>query len=175
MRYGFIKTAAGTPQVRVADTAYNRDSILKLIEEAEGEGVELQVLPELCLTGCTCGDLFLQRVLTDGAEKALEAILEATAEKDMLIALGLPVMYGGKLYSCSAVCSRGRLLGLVPKGQLPGCESRWFASGTNVDGMLCFAGQETCICPDMIFRCDAVEGLRVGVELCIDLCSVYRV
>lgn len=176
MKDGFIKAASGTPKVRVADTAYNRDSILKLIDEAEAEGVKLLALPELCLTGYTCGDLFLQKVLTDGAERALEDILRATAEKDMLFALGLPVPYGGKLYNCAAVCCRGELLCLVPKKYVPNYgefyESRWFASGMGVDSLIRFAGQDTCICPDMVFRCDTVEGLCVGVEICEDLWAV---
>lgn len=176
MKDGFIKAAAGTPQVRVADTVYNRDSILRLIDEAESAGVKLLVLPELCLTGYTCGDLFLQKVLTGGAERALEDILKATAEKDMLFALGLPVLYGGKLYNCAAVCCRGKLLGLVPKIFVPNYgefyESRWFASGMNVDGQLRFAGQDTCICSDTVFPCGAVEGLCVGVEICEDLWAV---
>lgn len=96
MRDGFIKVAAGTPKIRVADCKFNKNVILQLIEQAEQVGVKLLALPELCITGYTCGDLFLQNTLLLGAESALAEILSATAETDMLFAVGLPVKHGGK-------------------------------------------------------------------------------
>ena len=97
MRDGFVKIAAGTPEVRVADCVYNGEQCIRLIREAQAQGVKVLCLPELCLTGYTCGDLFLQDALLRGAEEALRAVLEATHEVDMLIALGLPLRYRGKL------------------------------------------------------------------------------
>jgi len=173
MKDGFIKAAAGTPEVRVADVDFNKESILNIIVEAEKAGVKLLVLPELCLTGYTCADLFLQKTLTDAAERALSDILAATAETDMLFALGLPVSFLGKLYNCAAVCNRGKLLGLVPKENLPNYgefyEGRWFVSGKGISENLHFAGQNTVLGGKQIFTCDALKGLRVGVELCEDL------
>ena len=121
MRDGFIKVAAGTPQIRVADCRYNAEQIFTLMREADKQGVRVLALPELCLTGYTCGDLFLQDTLLRGAEEGLATILEATKHLDMLTALGLPVKnpWDGKLYNCAAAIHRGEILGLVPKTWLP--------------------------------------------------------
>ena len=119
MKDGFVKVAAGTPKIRVADCDYNKNQVLNLIKEAETSGVKVLVLPELCLTGYTCSDLFMQIALIKSAEAALFNLLASTAEIDMLFAVGLPVFYNGKLYNCAAVCCKGQLLGLVPKLNLP--------------------------------------------------------
>ena len=173
MRDGFIKAAAGTPEIRVADVEYNRESILKLIGRASDMGAKLLVLPELCLTGYTCGDLFLQSALTRAAEKALGSILSSTSDTGMLFALGLPVERGGKLYNCAAVCAGGQLLALVPKRNIPNYgefyEARWFATGEGLSEELTFAGRRTLLSPRVLFPCAAVEGLCVGVEICEDL------
>ena len=174
MRDGFVKIAAGTPEVRVADCAYNGEQCINLIREARDQGVKVLCLPELCLTGYTCGDLFLQDALLRGAEKALRAVLEATREVDMLIALGLPVRYRGKLYNCAAVLCRGELLGLVPKRNIPNYtefyEARWFASGTGVEEhSFPYAGQTASLSADMVFTCLSLPELTVGVEICEDL------
>ena len=91
MRDGFVKVAAGTPKIRVADCHHNAEQIIALMKEAAAQGVKVLALPELCVTGYTCGDLFLQPTLLDGAERALGRILEETKGLDMLTALGLPV------------------------------------------------------------------------------------
>ena len=106
MKDGFIKVAAGTPQIRVADCEYNAAGALSLIREAAQAGVKVLALPELCLTGYTCGDLFLQTALLNGAEAALEGLLRETAAMDLLFAVGLPVRAEGKLFNCAAVCCR---------------------------------------------------------------------
>ena len=176
MRDGFIKAAAATPQVRVADCEFNSGSILALIRQAEAEGVKLLALPELCLTAYTCGDLFFNDVLLRAAEDSLRELLDKTAAVDMLFALGLPVKHQGKLYNCAAVCCRGVLLGLVPKTCLPAYgefyETRWFTPGKRELTDLAFAGQDTVFGTGMVFSCETVEGLGVGVEICEDLWSV---
>ena len=106
MRDGFIKVAAGTPQIRVADCRYNAEQIFTLMREADKQGVRVLALPELCLTGYTCGDLFLQDTLLRGAEEGLATILEATKHLDLLAAVGLPVRHQNKLYNCAAVLHR---------------------------------------------------------------------
>lgn len=173
MKDGFVKVASGTPEIRVADCGFNKNALLELIKKAEDAQVKILVLPELCITGYTCGDLFLQDVLTDGAEKALECILEETSETDMLFSLGLPVRFSGKLYNCAAVCCKGVLLALVPKTNIPSygefCETRWFCSGLGIKGSLRFAGQEAFCGTKAVFPCNAVDGLCVGVEICEDL------
>ena len=132
MRDGFVKVAAGTPKIRVADCRYNAEQIFTLMREADKQGVRVLCLPELCLTGYTCGDLFLQDTLLRGAEEGLKTILEATRNLDMVAAVGLPVRANNKLYNCAAVIHKGQILGLVPKTHIPNYgefyERRWFAS-----------------------------------------------
>ena len=176
MRDGFIKIAAGTPEVRVADCAYNADRCIELIRQGAEQGVKVLCLPELCLTGYTCGDLFLQEPLLRGSEAALKRVLAETADVDMLIALGLPVRYNHKLFNCAAVLCRGKLLGLVPKQNIPNYtefyEARWFASGRELgEGLVIpFAGQDAVdFSTGLIFRCADFPLLTVGVEICEDL------
>ena len=173
MKDGFVKVAAGTPEIRVADCDFNKSSIMNLILEAEGQGVKVLALPELCITGYTCSDLFMQRALTKAAEDTLERILSATAQIDMLFALGLPVLFGGKLYNCAAVCCGGVLLALVPKMYLPNYgefyEKRWFFEGEREGHPLTFAKQETYFGSDVVFTCETMQELCVGVEICEDL------
>ena len=103
MKDGFICVAAGTPKVRVADCRYNAEQIFTMMREAEKQGVKILALPELCLTGYTCGDLFLQDTLLNGAAEGLRTILEATRHLEVLTALGMPVRAGGKLFNCAVV------------------------------------------------------------------------
>ncbi len=149
MRDGFVKVAAGTPKIRVADCRYNAEQIFTLMREADKQGVRVLCLPELCLTGYTCGDLFLQDTLLRGAEEGLKTILEATRNLDMVAAVGLPVRANNKLYNCAAVIHKGKILGLVPKTHIPNYgefyERRWFASAADSSFLDCtmeFAGQE---------------------------------
>jgi NAD+ synthase (glutamine-hydrolysing) len=175
MRDGFIKVAAGTPKIRVADCRYNAEQIFTLMREADKQGVRVLCLPELCLTGYTCGDLFLQDTLLRGAEEGLRTILDATRNLDMVTALGLPVRckWNNKLYNCAAVIQRGEILGLVPKTYLPNYgefyEARWFASGKGADFAIELCGQETSLCADYLFACEEMPNLVLGVEICEDL------
>lgn len=175
MKHGFVKVAAGTPEIRVADCTYNAGNIIRMMKEAAGQGVRILCLPELCITGYTCADLFLQDILLRSAETALQHILEQTAELDMLTAAGLPVRLGGKLYNCAALICRGQLLGLVPKTFIPNYsefyEDRWFASGQNMQAMLSFAGQTAILQAGQLFACRELPELVIGVELCEDLWS----
>ena len=119
MRHGFIKTAAVTPKVQVADPEANAQEIIRLAAEAAGNGAKLIVFPELCITGYTCGDLFLQELLLKRAKEELFRIIRETAQLDALIFAGLPWEKDGKLYNVAAAFQGGRLLGLVPKTCLP--------------------------------------------------------
>ena len=173
MKDGFVKVAAGTPLIRVADCEYNRISILSTIKEAAKQDVKILALPEMCITGYTCSDLFLQRALTLCAEDTLSHILANTSNVDMLFTVGLPVLFNGKLYNCAAVCCKGELLALVPKMYLPNYgefyEKRWFTEGSNEGCPLSFAGRETYFGSNVLFECTSMPGLCVGVELCEDL------
>ena len=136
MKDGFIRAAAATPDIKVADCGYNADRMIELINEAAEKDISLLVFPELCITGYTCGDLFLHNVLLESAEKALMKICEASKDIDMLIMAGLPVSHGGRLYNCAAVLKGGKVLGLVPKINIPNYsefyEARHFTSGRDV-------------------------------------------
>ena len=137
MKYGMIKVAAAVPTVKVADVAYNVGQAESLIAQAEGQGVEVMVLPELCLTGYTCQDLFKQQLLIDKAEEALLVLLDFTRKLDVIVVVGLPVQIGSLLYNCAAVIQSGTLLGVVPKTYLPNYgefyEKRWFASAQDLE------------------------------------------
>lgn len=169
MKDGLIKIAAAVPELRLADTVFNGETILARIAEAEKQGVKVLALPALCLTGATCGDLFFQSTLLRGAEQALEQLLVQTVEKDLLIALGLPLAFEGKLYSCAAVCARGRLLGLVPKSVLRSDEQRWFSAWTGEQQSIRFAGQMSSIGRDLLFSCENLPALCVGVDFDTEL------
>ena len=173
MRDGFVKIAAGTPKIQVADCMYNAEQIIALMKEAAGQGVKVLALPELCITAYTCADLFLQPTLLNGAELALEHILDETSDLDLLTAVGMPIRYRNKLYSCAVVILRGEILGIVPKINIPNYtefyEARWFASGEGVYGELTLCGQEVTLDPDLLFRCQELPELVIGVEICEDL------
>ena len=181
MRDGFVKVAAGTPKIRVADCDYNAGQIIALIKEAAAQGVKVLALPELCVTGYTCGDLFLQDALLDGAERALGRILEETEELDMLTALGMPVRYQNKLYNCAVVIQNGEILGAVPKTHIPAYgefyESRWFTAGEL--GTKLFQAKGLALCGNdvpfhtkQVFCCADFPNFSVGVEICEDLWAV---
>ena len=178
MKDGFITVAAGTPKIRVADCRYNAEQIFTLMREADKQGVKVLALPELCLTGYTCGDLFLQDTLLNGAEEGLKTILEATKHLDLVAAIGLPVRdkWNNKLYNCAAVIQKGEILGLVPKTYLPNYgefyEERWFTPSGGFDGVdhnVTLCGQEVNLSRNGIFGCTGLDSLVIGVEICEDL------
>ena len=175
MRDGFVKVAAGTPKIRGADCRYNAEQIFTLMREADKQGVKVLALPELCLTGYTCGDLFLQDTLLRGAEEGLQTILEATRNLEIVTALGLPVWdkWDNKLYNCAAIIQKGEILGLIPKVYLPNYgefyEQRWFASGSGVEHGIELCGQHVSLCTNQTFACDTMPNLVIGVEICEDL------
>ncbi len=175
MRDGFICIAAGTPKIRVADCRYNAEQIFTMMREADKQGVKILALPELCLTGYTCGDLFLQDTLLDGAAEGLRTILEATRHLEILTALGMPVRnkWNSKLYNCAVVIQRGEIKGVVPKTYIPNYgefyEQRWFASNPAANDSLLLCGEEIELTGRLLHECETVPGLVVGVEICEDL------
>ena len=173
MRDGFVKAAALTPRIRVADCEYNTKEICAGMEEAWKQGAKLLVFPELCVTGYTCGDLFLQETLLSGAERALERIIRQTEGKDGLVLVGLPFQKGGKLYNTAAAISGGRLLGLIPKRALPNYsefyERRHFEPGKREVQWISWKGEQIPFGMNQLFVCDGMEHLTVAAELCEDL------
>lgn len=174
MRDGFVKIAAATPSIRVADCQYNAQQTIALMKEAAAQGVKVIAFPELGLTGYTCADLFLQPILLNGAKKALEEVVKASEELDMFVEVSLPLRICDKLYSCAVALCHGEILGVVPKINIPNYtefyEARWFTSGQDLDSYITLCGQEDIyVSADQIFRCETIPGLRIGMEICEDL------
>ncbi len=173
MKDGFIRVACGTPDIRVADCAHNADSIIALAKKAREAGVQLLALPELCITGYTCGDLFLQQTLLEGALEALKKIAKETAKLDMLLFAGLPVIHRSKLYNCAAAICGGEILGFVPKTHLPNYgefyEKRWFAPAPDEYDYHDLWDDAVPFCQNQLFSCDTLPGLTVAAEICEDL------
>ena len=173
MKDGFIKVAAATNEVFVADVSTNLEKIKAIIADAAREGSKILVFPELCLCGYSCRDIFFQESLLEACEKALEDLIKYSSAYDMLIAVGLPYEHFGKLYNVAAVICGGKLLGLVPKKHLPNYqefyEARQFTKGFDEPVEILFAGEKTYFGAKQIFTCDTVKHLKVGVELCEDL------
>ncbi len=173
MRDGFIKVAALTPKIRVADCIYNREMICSQIQEAYETGARLLVFPELCITGYTCQDLFWQEQLLKEAKKALLEIVSFTRGKQALIFVGVPWELDGKLYNTAAAISNGRLLGLVPKRHLPNYnefyEARYFYPGREEAFPIEVEGEQVIFGMNQLFTCPELEGLTVAAEICEDL------
>ncbi|MBC5580220.1 NAD(+) synthase [Anaerofilum sp. BX8] len=173
MKDGFIKVAAASPKLRVADCDHNLSEILKAVRRAADLGVQVLVLPELCLTGYTCGDLFFQDTLLDGAQRALETLARETRGLELLIVAGLPWRQDSKLYNCAAVLCRGQVLGLVPKVNLPNYgefyERRQFTPAFEGLRSTWAAGREVPFGAGLLFRCRELPALCLGVEICEDL------
>jgi NAD+ synthase (glutamine-hydrolysing) len=173
--FGFLRVAAACPPVRVADPEANVDATLACIEQAASRGAQVLVLPELGLTGYTCGDLFFGlHTLVGGAERALERLLRGTAGRPMVIVAGLPVASGGRLYNAAAVLQSGQVKGVVPKTFLPGYreyyEERWFSSARELrESTLLLAGAEAPFGTDLLFQLPAEPGVTLAVEICEDL------
>ena len=170
MRDGFIKVAAATPEIHVADCVFNADTILALCREANEQGVQAVGFPELCLTGYTCSDLFLHNTLLEGAKQQLVRIAQETAEMDMLILVGVPIVARGSLYNCAAVLHKGSILGLIPKRNIPNYtefyEMRHF---TEASADLCeeveIGGEWVSLCPRTVFTSKDMPAFCVAAEI----------
>ncbi len=173
MRHGFVRVAAVTPDMKVADCIFNAMQICAKMKEAAGQGAKLIVFPELCVTGYTCSDLFWQEALLSSARRELHQIIFASKELDALIFVGLPWEKDGKLYNAAAVISGGRLLGIVPKRFLPNYaefyEARHFTPGNEKVEWIEFEGTPVPFGTNQLFCCKEMEGLWVAAEICEDL------
>jgi len=175
MKDGFIKAAAGSVKITVADTVSNVSEIKRRIAEADEAGVNLLVLPELCVTGYTCGDLFYSEALLSAAKDSLAELCAFTADKYPVVVVGLPLRHQYKLYNCAAVLHRGEILALIPKTQLPSYsefyEKRQFSSADELGGntFITVGGREITFGRHIIFRHEILDAYAFGVELCEDL------
>ena len=174
MKDGFVSVACGTPPLRLADCDYNAEQTFTMMRSAEQAGAKVLVLPELGLTGYTCGDLFYQDALLRGAEQALATVLEATRNLEIVTAVGMPVRVNNKLYNCAVIIQKGSILGIVPKTHLPNYgefyEKRQFAPAPAEDDYISFCGQEAVpFGAGQIFTCENLPELVLGFEICEDL------
>lgn len=173
MKDGFIKVAAATPKIKVADPAYNAEEILKIIDETEKNGASILVFSELTISGYTCGDLFLQQSLLTECKKQLLRIVKATKKKDMLVVVGCPIIVNQKLYNCAVVMNQGEILGIVPKTHLPNYsefyELRHFTSGEGLDEMVMIGDEYITVCANQVFTCENIPELVIACEICEDL------
>ena len=173
MKHGFLKVAAATPHIRVADCDFNTTNIIKLIDEAVTEQVKLVVFPELSVTGYTCSDLFLQDNLLNAASRSIGRIADHSLNKDIVIVVGFPYQYKGALYNTAAVIFNGRVLGLVPKHNIPNYtefyEARHFTAGNLEPIPVNFLGEESYFGSRLLFQCDNMPEFALAVEICEDL------
>ncbi len=176
MKDGFIKVAAVTPEIRVADPIYNKKKIIEKIAEAEKQRAVVVVFPELCITGYSCGDLFFMEPLLEEAKQSLIQIAADTAGKNMIVFVGLPVVYSGRLYNVAAALAGGQILGLIPKRCIPGYnefyETRHFAEGMEQPVEVALTekirvpmGSRLLFCPE------SLSELMIAAEICEDIWS----
>lgn len=193
MEFGFIRVAAATPRVKVADVDANVDEICRMAEIAENEQVSILAFPELSVTGYSCGDLFAQELLVSRAEEGIKRLKTFSRGKSLTLVVGVPVRVRGSLYNCAAVIQNGSLKGIVPKIYLPTYnefyESRWFSSGCDflsdtlsaygriednakdcsspaAGAEISYAGHKVNVYPNMLFN---VGRATLAIEICEDL------
>ena len=173
MKDGFVSVACGTPKLRLADCNYNAEQTFTLMRKAEKAGAKVLVLPELGLTGYSCGDLFYQDTLLRSAEEALSTVLAATRNLEVVTAVGLPLRINNKLYNCAAIIQKGAVLGVVPKTHLPNYgefyEKRQFAAAPEENGTVTLLGKSVPFGNKLVFCCDTMPDLALGFEICEDM------
>ena len=173
MKDGFVSVACGTPKLRLADCNYNAEQTFTLMRKAEKAGAKVLVLPELGLTGYSCGDLFYQDTLLRSAEEALSTVLAATRNLEVVTAVGLPLRVNNKLYNCAAIIQKGAVLGVVPKTHLPNYgefyEKRQFAAAPEENGTVTLLGKSVPFGNKLVFCCDTMPDLALGFEICEDM------
>ena len=175
MKNGFVKVAAATPDIRVADVEFNTQNIINVMEEAQKNGAKILVFPELCVTGYTCSDLFDHSVLLKASRKALLEIAENTSDKDMLVFVGAPLEVNGKLYNVAAAMNQGEIIGFTTKTFLPNYgefyEMRQFTPGPQTVREITFEGKKIPFGPQILFQAEGMEELVVAAEICEDVWS----
>ncbi|HPB39651.1 MAG TPA: NAD(+) synthase [Flexilinea sp.] len=173
MNYGFIKAAACTPEIVVADCIHNAQAILDLMKKSAAEGVRLAVFPELCLTGYTCGDLFTQQTLLESVKQNLLKLAEESRSLQMISVIGAPIAHYGKLYNCGVVLYSGKILGIVPKTEIPNYaefyEARNFCAAPEMNGTVRIGEDEIPFGKKLLFCCNEMPEFIFGIEICEDL------
>ena len=173
MHYGFVKVCAATVKIDVANVQFNSRAVITAINKADSDGAEIIVFPELCLSGYTCGDLFNQRTLIDGVERAICEIAQKSAGTSALCFIGAPILHEGRLYNCAVVLNKGEILGVVPKSYLPNYgefyERRHFYPAQSGVGEVGICGKTVPFGTDLIFKASNCDDFTVACEICEDL------
>ena len=173
MKDGFVSVACGTPKLRLADCNYNAEQTFTLMRKAEKAGAKVLVLPELGLTGYSCGDLFYQDTLLRASEEALSTVLAATRNLEVVTAVGMPLRVNNKLYNCAVIIQKGTVLGVVPKTPLPNYgefyEKREFATAPEENGTVTLLGKSVPFGNKLVFRCANMSDVALGFEVCEDM------
>jgi NAD+ synthase (glutamine-hydrolysing) len=171
--HGFARIAASTMPVAVADPAANARTVLGQAQECHDEGVAVAIFPELCLSGYSIEDLFLQDTLLDAVRTSLADLVEGSADLRPVLVVGAPLAHANRVLNTAVVVHSGQVLGVAPKSYLPNYrefyERRWFQPGDDVRGTIAVAGQEVPIGPDLLFEATDVPGLVLHVEVCEDM------
>lgn len=175
MKHGFIKVAAAVPFVRVADCQYNIEHIEAQVRQAEAQGVEIMTFPELCITGYTCGDLFLKPFLIRQAQESLLELAHRTADTEVLFIVGMPILIESQLFNAAVALQGGRILGAIPKTYLPNYrefqEARWFSPAKDLQlATIQIGEQQVPIGYNVLFRSG---GVAIGIEICEDMWTPY--
>lgn len=172
MKNGFIRVGYATPDIKVADVVNNEGEIIKKIDWAYENKLSILTLPELCVTGYTCGDLFFQQKLLAEAEAAVLRIAEHTKGMQLFVFVGAPIRKDGKLYNCAVAIFDGRILGFVPKTFIPNYnefqEVRYFAEGPK-SGEIMSNGEKYPFGSKLLFNSSTVSELSIAAEICEDL------
>lgn len=172
MDYGFLRIASCTPRLSLSNPIANAETITKCIQDAYQSGVSVVCFPELSLTGYTCGDLFLQKKLQKEAIDSLFLLAESTKDIPVLFAVGLPLLHNSKLYNCAAIISMGKILGFVPKRNIPNFgefyEQRHFSPGP-LTGKITIKGVTYPFGANQVFCCTNFTGLNIAAEICEDI------
>jgi NAD+ synthase (glutamine-hydrolysing) len=171
---GFLRVGSAIPELRIADVDFNAAAIIKITQKAKNAGVQIIVFPEMAVTGYTIGDLVQQEALLLKAQKGLDGILKATAEGNMVVAVGMPLSLDGMIFNCAVIINSGRVLGVIPKTFLPSYreyyEDRWFApAGDARSTTIELAGQKVPFGTDILFQLRKPVAVLIGVEVCEDL------
>lgn len=173
MKNGFIKVSCATPHIKVADCDYNTDRIIEIIKENDKKDVKLIAFPELCVTGYTCGDLFLQERLIKSAFKNILRIKNETENLDIISIVGAPIRCNGKLYNCAVVIKSGDILGIVPKTHIPNYsefyEKRHFDPAPDENILVTIDNNEYLFGKKILFSDTIIDSFSFAVEICEDL------
>lgn len=174
MNYGFVRVTAATPKLKVANCKYNTEEIIRLAKQADKEGAQLVVFPELCITSYTCADLFLHKNVQGQALHYLEILLTETKTLECVIIVGLPIVINSRMFNCAVAINSGKILGVVPKVFIPNYsefyEARWFSSGVNErENVIDLLGQQVPFGIDIIFEAENNKEFSFGIEICEDL------